>query len=644
MEGFGSYRDPCHLDLSDIRMAVILGSNGAGKSTIPEALLWALYGETNERGADEVLNSDSDEAKVTAVFDDADGARWTVRRARTRSSRQVATATSSRGAQVSGHKAVVQAIGTVLNCDAKVLCATSFSRQGAAGMFATGSASARREILQRGLSHMNFAEMLDTSIRHEEVVKDKSTLAEDAYNRAKELAGEMAQRKETLASREIAAAEAEEQLSVLEETITDPASSRAAAALREARRAAEELATTKASIATAVANAEAATDRARSAELELSGLLTALQEANEAAETADEKSQAAKEAAAAAKEAASRAPERLRALEVSDGAECWVCGGPLTPEHIAALRDEQEKLIETADRRRRSAELRSQELGRARQAATNASAAVDNARERISEAISAAERLQGRATDLGATLAALESRSEWLADLEEAARAEDDNNEAAQRLERARTAANRAREAVGDAKRRLEEAENAQRSLPELRASAEKAEASKVHASWLVRAMRPTGIPQVAMQRVTDTISRVANRELSEMGDLQTRFVAAAEDSKNMTISARNIGGPWRSYETFSGGERMRVDVALRIAMCEVLGIRCGLLVIDEGMGTLDDQGIGQFSGVLHRLVRDDVVQQVLMVTHVAKAAEVFPAKIEVSKDEESSRAVLLTA
>lgn len=641
MEGFGSYRDPCHLDLSDVQMAVILGPNGAGKSTIPEALLWALYGETNERGADDVLNSESDEAKVTAVFDDAEGACWTVRRARNKARRQVATATSSRGAQVSGHKAVVQAISTALNSDAKVLCATAFSRQGAAGVFATGSPAERNEILQRGLAHMNFAEMLDTSLRHEEVVKDKSTLADDAYERAKVLAGELAERKELLATREAAAAEADRQLRALEDTITDPASSSAAAALREARQAAAQLETTKESILTTVANAEAASERARNAEQELSGLLTAAQEAKEAAETAGEKAQAAKEAAAAADQAASRAPERLRALEVSDGAECWVCGGPLTPEHITDLRQEQEQLIETAEKKRRSAELRSQEQVRARQAATSASAAVDDARDRISEAISAAERLEGKAADLRGVLSELETKTEWLADLEEAASAEDDKNAAAQRLERARLAAQQAREAVGDAKRRVTEAETADASLPDLRKKAEQAEAGKVHASWLVRAMRPTGIPQVAMQRVTDTISRSANRELTQMGGLQTRFVAAAEDKKNMSISARSIGGAWRSYKTFSGGEQMRIDIALRIAMSEVLGILCGLLVIDEGMGTLDEQGVSQFAGVLHRLVRDEVVRQVLMVTHVAKAAEVFPATIDVSKDDETSRAVL---
>ncbi|MBI9050695.1 MAG: SMC family ATPase [Anaerolineaceae bacterium] len=66
ISGFLSYKEPAELDFSDFQIACVSGSNGAGKSTIFDAITWALFGIARSRD-DSIINHASDQAEV--VFD-----------------------------------------------------------------------------------------------------------------------------------------------------------------------------------------------------------------------------------------------------------------------------------------------------------------------------------------------------------------------------------------------------------------------------------------------------------------------------------------------------------------------------------------------------------------------------------------------
>lgn len=68
ISGFLSYRAPAEIDFTGFDLACIAGSNGAGKSSILDAVTWALFGQARQRG-DAVLNAQSDAAAVTLVFE-----------------------------------------------------------------------------------------------------------------------------------------------------------------------------------------------------------------------------------------------------------------------------------------------------------------------------------------------------------------------------------------------------------------------------------------------------------------------------------------------------------------------------------------------------------------------------------------------
>ena len=90
-----------------------------------------------------------------------------------------------------------------------------------------------------------------------------------------------------------------------------------------------------------------------------------------------------------------------------------------------------------------------------------------------------------------------------------------------------------------------------------------------------------------------------------------------------------------RSYETFSGGESFRIDFALRVAISKFIANRSGAqlrtLVIDEGFGTQDKDGLNQFIQVLNAIKGD--FDKIIAITHMDELKERFPVRIEVLKE-----------
>jgi exonuclease SbcC len=67
LSGFLSYCQPAELDFSTFELACISGSNGAGKSSLLDAITWALFGQARRRD-DTVINSHATIAEVTFDF------------------------------------------------------------------------------------------------------------------------------------------------------------------------------------------------------------------------------------------------------------------------------------------------------------------------------------------------------------------------------------------------------------------------------------------------------------------------------------------------------------------------------------------------------------------------------------------------
>ena len=85
LSGFTSYRDPVEIDFTGFDLACISGSNGAGKSSILDAITFALYGKARVQ-SEAIINTTCETAEVTFDFE-YEGQVYRVIRSNTRRNR-----------------------------------------------------------------------------------------------------------------------------------------------------------------------------------------------------------------------------------------------------------------------------------------------------------------------------------------------------------------------------------------------------------------------------------------------------------------------------------------------------------------------------------------------------------------------------
>lgn len=159
------------------------------------------------------------------------------------------------------------------------------------------------------------------------------------------------------------------------------------------------------------------------------------------------------------------------------------------------------------------------------------------------------------------------------------------------------------------------------------------------------RCYGPNGVPALILENTAiPQIETDANDYLDRLGtpyqvELRTQRDLASRDGKKETLDiiVHTPTGE-RDYTTFSGGERTRVDVALRIALARLLAHRQGanseLLVIDEPDG-LDVEGMERLAGILRGLLGDFTT--ILVVSHNPALGAAFEQVILVDRDGDVS-------
>lgn len=163
--------------------------------------------------------------------------------------------------------------------------------------------------------------------------------------------------------------------------------------------------------------------------------------------------------------------------------------------------------------------------------------------------------------------------------------------------------------------------------------------AKEVSRWWtLVKAFGRDGIPALIIENAVPELERIANDILGQMsgGKHSLRFETQRElkSRSGMAETLDIIVGDWsgeRIYETFSGGEQLRIDFAIRFALAELLARRAGArvdwLTIDEGFGSQSDEYlplvIEAVKSVANRF------GMVLVISHVKQVQEAFDQQIQ---------------
>jgi exonuclease SbcC len=97
-----------------------------------------------------------------------------------------------------------------------------------------------------------------------------------------------------------------------------------------------------------------------------------------------------------------------------------------------------------------------------------------------------------------------------------------------------------------------------------------------------------------------------------------------------------NYNGTIRPYESFSGGEKMRIDFACHVGMskflCQKAGINIDTFFVDEGLGALDAEGKSSLIDMINKLSL--IFSKVIVISHIDDIKESFNNKVLIYRDE----------
>lgn len=157
----------------------------------------------------------------------------------------------------------------------------------------------------------------------------------------------------------------------------------------------------------------------------------------------------------------------------------------------------------------------------------------------------------------------------------------------------------------------------------------------------LSQAFNKNGIQALLIEQAIPEIEAEANTLLAKLTDNQSHiFIESLKDLKSggvketLDIHISDAAGI-RPYEMFSGGEAFRVDFALRIAISKLLARRAGTslqtLIIDEGFGSQDEEGLAHIMDALYAIQKD--FAKIIVVSHLTEFKDNFPVHFIIEKN-----------
>ncbi|MBI5933317.1 MAG: SMC family ATPase [Chloroflexi bacterium] len=685
--GFLSYREPVELNFASFDLACISGQNGAGKSSLLDAITWSLFGKARGGDKDALVNLQSKAAEVALTFA-YEGAVYRVQRTAPRGKTtalefQIAELRNSildnsdgRGSNlelsnIAGWRPLTEKTGRetqsrieqTLRLDYDTFVNASFFLQGKADEFTQKKASERKAVLSNILGLEIWEEYKERAAnRRKEIEKEMAGIDRSVADIDAELSEENA-RKQKLKSLEAEL----KQLGAARKTQESALESirKAAASLDQ------ELAAEKARLEEEGRGLRGQLSVINDQSSVISGLTKQIEGAKKAlaeAEAALEKRSEIEEARNAAREesATLRAENELRKLEMdelkeridrlesAEGATCPLCGQELSEEHrkstLKQLKaDGKEKGDRFRTNKSRMEELEKQIAALGTQIAklTNAdrerltlSNSITQWTERIESAKNAVQQWEKSGAARVREVEAILASEKFAAEIKKPTVSLDEAERALLQLQEQE---NKKNQEVGGARQLVDVLDSLRARKKGLALEREELSQGVMRHKTLEKAFGKDGVPALLIEQALPQIEAKANDLLDRLsaGTMSIRFATQAEykdkkrdDLKETLDILISDGAGLRDYEMYSGGEAFRVNFAIRLALSEVLagrkGARLQTLVIDEGFGSQDALGRQRLIEAIN-LVRPDFAK-ILVITHLDELKDAFPTRIEVEK------------
>jgi exonuclease SbcC len=204
----------------------------------------------------------------------------------------------------------------------------------------------------------------------------------------------------------------------------------------------------------------------------------------------------------------------------------------------------------------------------------------------------------------------------------------------------------RARDRVAAARQKLDHCDYLGRQREDMLAAQKEAAEEQAVYEELRLAFGKQGVQALIIESAIPDIEDEANHLLARMTDgrmsvhFETqRQTLKGEARETLDIHISDEQGT-RSYDLYSGGEKFRVNFAIRIALSKLLAHRAGAslqtLVVDEGFGSQDAEGRTRLVEAINAVKED--FARILVVTHIEELKDTFPMRIDVWKTPEGSQ------
>lgn len=196
---------------------------------------------------------------------------------------------------------------------------------------------------------------------------------------------------------------------------------------------------------------------------------------------------------------------------------------------------------------------------------------------------------------------------------------------------------------IGNLKAQVEILSKAQEERQKLAVEAETTAKELTRWQILIKAFGRDGIPALIIENTLPELERIANEILGRMSkgehslkfetqrDLKSR--AGVMETLDIIVSDWNGARP---YETFSGGEQLRIDFAIRFALAELLAKRAGSkvewLTVDEGLGSQDAEHRELVLEAIRAVA--DRFRKTIVITHIEEAKAFFEQVIYMEPTE----------
>jgi len=187
----------------------------------------------------------------------------------------------------------------------------------------------------------------------------------------------------------------------------------------------------------------------------------------------------------------------------------------------------------------------------------------------------------------------------------------------------------------------IEEAEKEKKITEEKIASIKKTEISeitgKIEKVRLIKdAFSQKGIKTIVVDYVLSSLEEKINEILSQLSDFRIHLDTQKRGSdgesivEGLFITVINEVNEEMPFESYSGGEKVRIVFSISEALASLGKSRIGFRLLDEAVLALDDNSLESFMVVVDSLLTK--FDQVIFISHIQGIKDMFETKIEIKK------------